>query len=123
VSGERVIRKTLLADSLRQLGALPRFGVEVFMNRRIIAGRYRVAVARWGRVTQTRKTEKLGYWKGTCAEWRMIADLLRVAKPPELIAQNWHLLGLRVASGDGGGRLAHWRRRAAAARLWFGPRR
>ena len=39
VSGERVLRKSLLADALAELHRLPRFGVEVFMNHRIIEER------------------------------------------------------------------------------------
>ncbi|WP_051229016.1 glycosyltransferase family 2 protein [Paludibacterium yongneupense] len=123
VSGERVIRKELLSDTLLQIHDLPRFGIEVFMNRQIIARQLSIAVTRWKRVTQSRKTEKLGYWKGTCAEWRMIVDLLHVAKPPELIAQNWHLLMLKIGrkrrrSGrvTAPARFFAWHRRVRAAR-------
>jgi len=53
-------------------------------------------VAHWPQVTQSRKTEKLGYWKGIRAEWRMIADLLQVVYPVLLISQTWQLLSLRA---------------------------
>ena len=103
VSGERVIRKALLSEALGEIRRLPRFGIEVFMNSRIIARRLPVAVIRWPQVTQSRKTEKLGYWKGVKAEWRMIADLLDVSYPLVLISQTWRLLSLRV---DGERRIA-----------------
>lgn len=96
VSGERVVRKALLGDVLKEVRGLPRFGVEVFMNRRITELRLPVAVIRWPHVTQARKTEKLGYWKGLRAEWRMISDLLKVAYPLALITQTLRLLLLRV---------------------------
>jgi glycosyltransferase involved in cell wall biosynthesis len=96
VSGERVIRKELLSEALEEIYGLPRFGIEVFMNRKIVARRLTISVAHWPRVTQSRKTEKLGYWKGMRAEWRMIIDLLQVAYPVLLILQTYHLLSLRT---------------------------
>ncbi|WP_081768682.1 glycosyltransferase [Herbaspirillum sp. RV1423] len=96
VSGERVIRKDILTEALPQMLLLPRFGVEVFMNKRIVERRLSIAVARWIEVTQSRKTEKLGYWRGIAAEWRMIADLLHVHYPVALISQTVDLLSLRV---------------------------
>lgn len=96
VSGERVVRKQLLDAALKEIHGLPRFGIEVFMNRRIIARRLSIAVTHWPHVTQARKTEKLGYLKGMRAEWRMIADLLKVTYPLALISQTLQLFALRV---------------------------
>jgi len=102
VSGERVIRKELLSEVLEEIHGLPRFGIEVFMNRQIIAHQLSVAVTHWPHVTQSRKTEKLGFWKGILAEWRMIADLLQVAYPLVLISQTYHLLSLRTRTNSAG---------------------
>ncbi|NPT58870.1 glycosyltransferase [Paraburkholderia sp. 5N] len=99
VSGERVVRKALLSEVLQEVHGLPRFGVEVFMNRRIIERRLPIAVTHWPRVTQARKTEKLGYWKGLRAEWRMIADLFKAVYPLALISQTFQLLYLRIDHG------------------------
>jgi glycosyltransferase involved in cell wall biosynthesis len=60
ISGERVIRREMLSEVLEEMHGLPRFGVEVFMNRQIIARRLSIAVAHWPQVRQSRKTEKLG---------------------------------------------------------------
>jgi glycosyltransferase involved in cell wall biosynthesis len=95
VSGERVIRKDLLNNTLKEICGLPRFGIEVFMNNQIIVRKLSVAVTNWPTVTQSRKTEKLGYWKGIRAEWRMIVDLLRADYPFAMISQTYHLLSLR----------------------------
>jgi len=94
VSGERVLKKELLSAALEQMHRLPRFGIEVFMNRRIIERQLSIAVTRWPQVTQARKSEKIGYWKGVRAEWRMLADLLHTAYPLELISQQYHLCSL-----------------------------
>jgi hypothetical protein len=96
VSGERVLGRALLDDVLHDVRSLPRFGVEVFMNKRIVAGALPVAVANWTGVTQSRKTEKLGFWRGVRAEWRMLADLMQVAYPVELVLQTTRLVALRV---------------------------
>jgi hypothetical protein len=85
-----------LDDLLEEIVGLPRFGIEVFMNRQIIAQRLPVAVTRWPQVTQSRKTEKLGYWRGLRAEWRMITDLLKMEYPLFLVWQTCQLLVLRV---------------------------
>jgi glycosyltransferase involved in cell wall biosynthesis len=96
VSGERVIRKEILSEALKEIRGLPRFGIEVFMNSQIIARQLSIGVTHWPEVTQSRKIEKLGYWKGSRAEWRMIADLMQVAYPLVLISQTYHLLLLRA---------------------------
>ncbi len=96
VSGERVISRSLLSEAQEEMHRLPRFGIEIFMNRRIIARRLSIAVTHWPHVTQARKSEKLGFWKGIRAEWRMIADLLQVAYPLVLISQICRMLMLRT---------------------------
>jgi glycosyltransferase involved in cell wall biosynthesis len=95
VSGERVIRKKLLSETLEEIHGLPRFGIEVFMNRLIIQRQHSISVTYWPTVTQARKTEKLGFWPGIRAEWHMITDLLKVAYPFALISQNYRMLLLR----------------------------
>jgi len=95
VSGERVVPRELLLEMLDAIAALPRFGIEVTMNRRIIERRLRVSVVDWRDVMQTRKAEKLGWWRGTLAEWRMVGDLMRAASPLELLAQTWRMTTLR----------------------------
>jgi glycosyltransferase involved in cell wall biosynthesis len=95
VSGERVVDKRLLVDALNDLHALPRFGVEVVMNQRIIAAGRPIAIANWREVRQSRKTEKLGWWRGVRAEWRMVLDLLRAVPPLELLTQTVRLSALR----------------------------
>lgn len=99
VSGERVISRSLLSEAQDEMHRLPRFGIEIFMNRRIVARRLSIAVTHWPRVTQARKSEKLGLWKGILAEWRMIVDLLQVAYPLALISQIYQLLLLRTDHG------------------------
>lgn len=96
VSGERVVPRRLLAAVLEQSSALPRFGVEVLMNRAIIAERLPIAVADWRGVTQARKAEKLGWWKGQVAEARMIVEIARAVYPLAAIAQTCRLIQLRV---------------------------
>ncbi len=96
VSGERVIKRELLSEVLTEIHGLPRFGIELFMNKQIIARQLPIAISYWPHVTQSRKTEKIGYWKGIRAEWRMLADLLQLDYPLVLVLQTIHLLSLRI---------------------------
>jgi len=96
VSGERVVPRALLNEALREINFLPRFGIEMFMNHLIIARGLPITVTHWPYVSQTRKIEKLGFWRGLIAEWRMIKDLLKLSYPFGLVSQSWHLLRLRV---------------------------
>jgi len=96
VSGERVVPRRLLAQVLAAPGTLPRFGVEVLMNRAIIAERLPIAVADWRGVTQARKAEKLGWWKGQVAETRMILEIVRAVDTLAALAQTCRLIQLRV---------------------------
>jgi glycosyltransferase involved in cell wall biosynthesis len=100
VSGERVVSRALLGEVLHDIRALPRFGIEVFMNKRIIAARAPVAVVDWPAVTQSRKTEKLGWWRGVRAEWRMVFDLMDAVYPIELLSQTMRLAALRLRADD-----------------------
>jgi hypothetical protein len=81
---------------LAQPSRLPRFGVEVLMNRAIIAERLPIAVADWRGVTQARKAEKLGWWRGQIAEARMVLEIARAVYPLAAIGQTWRLMRLRV---------------------------
>jgi glycosyltransferase involved in cell wall biosynthesis len=96
VSGERLVPRRILAAVLAQPNRLPRFGVEVLMNRAIVAERLPIAVADWCFVTQARKAEKLGWLKGQVAEARMIIEIARAVYPLAAIAQTWRLIRLRV---------------------------
>ncbi len=96
VSGERVFQKELLSEALAEIRELPRFGIEVFMNERIIARQLSIAVVRWSRVAQARKAEKLGLWKGTMAEFRMLRDLGRVKGPLAMVLQMSRMRTLRI---------------------------
>lgn len=67
------------------------------MNKRIIAARLPVAIADWRGVTQSRKTEKLGWWRGVRAEARMLVDLMAAVNPAALVMQTARLSMLRRA--------------------------
>lgn len=96
VSGERVLPRSLLAEALLEMRQLPRFGIEVFTNERIIARGLSIAVVRWPSVTQARKTEKLGWWPGLRAELRMLEDILRATYPLAAIVQTLRMRALRT---------------------------
>ncbi|SLN48321.1 Undecaprenyl-phosphate 4-deoxy-4-formamido-L-arabinose transferase [Aquimixticola soesokkakensis] len=87
ISGERMMRRALLEDGLDELAALPRFGFEVWLNRRCVAHRARIAVVRWDAVDSPLKSAKFGVWAGVKADLRMMGDLFSSASPIELLRQ------------------------------------
>ena len=78
ISGERVLPRALLADRLDALDALPRFGLEVFMNELWLEAGWPVAVVPWPGGASPLKAEKAGGWRaGLRADAAMMADIFR----------------------------------------------
>lgn len=97
ISGERVIPREMLGERLDALNALPRFGLEVFMNRLWIAERARIAVVSWPGVDSPMKSAKLGNWRaGVAADARMIRDIFRTIAPHRALGQIVAMRSLRV---------------------------
>ncbi len=94
VSGERVMPRTLIADHFEKIASLPGFGVESYLNARIIEQGLRIAIVRLDNVINTRKSEKVGWWQGTRDEWKMVFDVLRVLSLFEVLRQNYMMLKL-----------------------------
>ena len=97
VSGERVFPRAMLADKLDEIARLPHFGFEAYFNRLIVERQLRMKVVRWESVLNSRKTTKTGLWKGTRAEFGMVADICSVVPPWEIVMQNYRLLSLAKA--------------------------
>ena len=96
ISGERVLKASLLAGQDAALKSLPKFGFEVFLNRLLIAQKSRIAVVRWPGVVSPLKSRKYGVSAGILADFRMMGDLFRVVPPLGLLMQIWRMRGLRV---------------------------
>jgi len=100
VSGERVIPREYLQNQVEEITKLPGFGVEVFMNRIIIKNSLRVKVVKWKNVSVTRKTSKVGFWKGILGEILMIKETRQVISFWEMLSQNYNLLKLAKKSDE-----------------------
>jgi Glycosyl transferase family 2 len=98
ISGERVLRKSLIAPHLPHLTQLPRFGFEVFLNRLTITAGHRIAVVPWPEVISPVKSAKYGWWTGAKADIAMIRDLLRSVPALGLLHQIIHMRRLRVGA-------------------------
>jgi len=94
VSGERVVPKRIVAESLSAIEKLPRFGIEAYMNERVIKERLTIAIVWFENVINTRKAEKMGWWRGTFADWKTALDVLKVLSPLEVVRQNYRMLAL-----------------------------
>lgn len=92
ISGERVMPRALLADHPEALTALPRFGLEVHINRLWLREDLRLAVVRWPEVESPFKHAKHGRLAGLRADISMLGDIFRTVSPLQTLGQ---IIGLR----------------------------
>ncbi|APZ52026.1 glycosyltransferase family 2 protein [Salipiger abyssi] len=94
ISGERVMPRALLAAHTGTLRGLPRFGLEVFINRLWLSDGLRLAIVRWPGVDSPLKHTKRGGWiDGLRADAAMLRDIFRTVPPAETLRQ---ILALRA---------------------------
>jgi glycosyltransferase involved in cell wall biosynthesis len=86
VSGERVFHKKIIGD-LNALHSLNGYGLEAFLNNIVIRDRLRLKVVHWNNVHLVLKQEKLGWWKGTKGDMRMIGQIISTVGLVEIISQ------------------------------------
>ena len=96
ISGERALRRDLLAGQEAALRKLPKFGFEVFLNSLVLSTQARLVVVRLPGVKSPLKSAKYGVWTGITGDIKMIADLLRVVPPLGLVRQILRMRRLRV---------------------------
>ena len=96
ISGERALRRDLVAGHLEDVRRLPGFGFEVFLNGLCIERNCRIAVVILAGVDSPYKSSKLGLAKGLQADIGMIRDILSVISPTRIAAQIVALRRLRV---------------------------
>lgn len=96
ISGERVMPRALLADRIEALTRLPRFGLEVFMNRVWIEAGVTIAVVRWHGVSSPMKHEKRGAVAGVLADLGMLSDIFHTISPLAALGQIVSLRARRI---------------------------
>jgi len=87
ISGERVVRKSILDGKLDTILTLPKFGLEVFLNDVMIQQKTRIAIVPWPDVASPFKYAKHGVWKGIMADIRMMRDIFKTFSPLHLLLQ------------------------------------
>jgi hypothetical protein len=79
---------TLLSTALDEMAALPRFGLEVFLNDRICAAGLSIAIIRWPAVISPSKSAKRGgLAAGLFADMAMIRDILNTVSAVTVLGQ------------------------------------
>lgn len=82
VSGERVLKKSLFGD-LSHLDKLPGFGLEVYLNKKMIEAEVRLVVVNWKNVITPRKSVKMGLIRGAWGDVKM----------------DWHIVSVMGVAG------------------------
>ncbi|MCR8547835.1 glycosyltransferase family 2 protein [Salipiger sp. P9] len=97
ISGERVMPRALLAGQTDTLRSLPRFGLEVFINRLWLNAGLRLAIVRWPGVESPFKHAKRGSrLAGLRADAAMLGDIFRTVPPMETLKQVLALRARRI---------------------------
>ncbi|MFA5948227.1 MAG: glycosyltransferase family 2 protein [Candidatus Gracilibacteria bacterium] len=95
VSGERVFHKSIIGR-LNKLGKLPSFGLEAYLNKKIISKKLRLKVVKWTNVITPRKFVKFGFWHGVKADISMVLQIVSLFKIRSLIRQFFKMCVLKV---------------------------
>lgn len=96
ISGERVMPRDLMTRHLDELADLPRFGLEVFMNRLWLQAHLHVAVVSWPDVASPLKSEKYGALAGLKADAGMMRDIFRTVGLGTVLRQIFRLRRARA---------------------------
>lgn len=95
ISGERVLPRAMLVRIAHQW--MPRFGIEVALNRLWVESGARIAVVGWPGVRSPSKAAKRGFRAGLAADLGMIGDLCATIPAHRLAAQIGRMRRQRVA--------------------------
>jgi glycosyltransferase involved in cell wall biosynthesis len=96
ISGERVMKKDFIAPRTAEILALPKFGLEVFMNRLLVKARMSLAIVAWPGVESPFKHEKQGLLRGAWGDAKMMLDIFRTVNVFGLARQIMMMRSLRV---------------------------
>ncbi|AUJ64718.1 glycosyl transferase [Aestuarium zhoushanense] len=96
ISGERVMPRGLLIDQIDTMRALPKFGLEVFMNSLLIRQSARIAIVQWPEVESPLKGAKFGWSEGLKRDVKMIRDMAQTVGLLGLAAQVYRMRRQRV---------------------------
>jgi len=77
ISGERVLPRKLFIDSLKKIKSLPGFGLESFINKKIILNKFKIKVVIWNNVISPYKATKYGFWTGIKSEIKMYTAIIK----------------------------------------------
>ncbi len=87
ISGERVIKKSLLSD-ISKLETLPGWAIEsAYLNRKVINDKLRLAVVKWPNVESPYPSEKFGFFKGNLRLLKMCWQILKINGAITLLLQ------------------------------------
>lgn len=95
ISGERVMRRSLLLPHLTKLAALRGFGLEVFLNEIWLRAKARIVVVPLA-IDSPSKARKQGLVSGMLGDMRMVRDILATIGPMRFLRQIQAMRARRV---------------------------
>jgi glycosyltransferase involved in cell wall biosynthesis len=76
LSGERMLRRDLLAEHVDIIARLPGFGLETYLNDLLVRRSARIKSVWWEGVGHVYKARKYGLWNGITGEARMLMNIV-----------------------------------------------
>ncbi len=96
LTGERILPKAPVLDSLPAMSVLPSYGLEVFLNRIILRDHLRIAVVQWPNVENDFNQYKYGWLKGIKIVIKIWLNVLSTVSIAEMYSQNIRMRKLLV---------------------------
>ncbi len=96
MTGERIFPRTLIAEHIDEIKALPNYGLEVFLNNLVISNQYDIKAVHWNNVLNKPKSKKQGFYSGWQANIKAAKDIFSVVSIRDLVHQYFALRKLLI---------------------------
>lgn len=94
VSGERVYKKSMIKD-YKKLANIPGYGIETFLNDKIVKNNWKIRVVNWKNVICTPKSKKIGFIRGNIGEIKMVMQIVKMKGIFGVLKQVTKMLSLK----------------------------
>lgn len=88
LSGERILPKSSVIPSLKDMERLPGYGLEIFLNEIIIRNHMRISIVPWPNVENIFPWDKRGWFRGIKQALKMWLNMLSTVSIIEMYSQN-----------------------------------
>jgi len=96
VAGERAFKREFIEPYLDEISKLKGFGLEVFLNNKIIQEKLKIKVVYLKTLISPRKSVKIGFFRGRLDDLKMAGQILKTISIFDIVRQNVKMRSQRV---------------------------